>query len=513
MALSGLSQQMYGDLDSVQLLPASENSQDGEAPISLGYASLHAWDPGFGSALEKDAYSIKFGGFVKADEYYSSRSFSELGITWSAREQAFCWIPIPPVYDSNGCDLTDKKRFNFIAMQTQLASLIRGPDVLNARVQAYVEGDFFGSWIIINRRGAVRQGRSLVNSLWLRHAFVQFDWDNVSLLMGQFWHPLLPRESASTETVFVSAQPFEAYSRNPQIRLTVAAGDHVEFIAAALSQVDFKTVGPELWNTRYLRNSPIPNLHGQMRLFCGENIFGVGVDFKQYAPREFVRLQPPLYNRVKAEQTFNGTSALAYAEFYHDDFDAKFKFIYGENLADQGMIGGYGTTCFNVIPNTSPTNLCPDAQVPGGIRSYTPMQTFACIADFSLKKKVEPGIFVGFTKNLGSKQRLADVSEFVNCGDFGPFNALTAGKYEIYDRTYLPNGVDLNTLDYVVGVAPRLKWHKQPVTFAAELRYIQAVYAGLKDGVRVVDCHARPCGPSRQKVDMFRFIASTYYWF
>jgi len=487
-ALSVLCQQMYGDSWSAHVVaPSDDQPATRKTAASLGYASLSYWDAGFGKALQAGDYSISFNGYVRADYFYDTRA------SLSFREQYILILPFPKVPDINGCDIYDQTKFNFLAIQTQLGTLVTGPSVLSARTRAYVEGDFTGSDII----GSVLQDRSVINSLLLRHAFVQLDWRTVSLLMGQFWHPMLPQESASMETVVYYALPFEAVSRNPQFRLTWRAGDNVECIAAAMSQIDFfKSDGPVGPSSIYLRNSRVPNLHGQVRLFHNEHVVGFGVDFKRLQPGTKVTQADNNVVPVAGGSKFNSVSALVYGDFFFEQLDAKFKFIYGENLSDQGMLGGYGVSAIN--PTT-------------GAKCYTPLRNLSFIADFSLKREVEPGLFIGYTKNIGSKVKLADVSglethEFIS-------DPLIAGKYRVYglqdlndDLTGDPVGI--RSVDSVFGFGPRLKWHKQPVTFAAELRYLRAVYPC---SLTLNDCGRATC--PRDAVNMVRFIASTYYWF
>jgi len=501
LVLSALSQQVYGDSDIANTIsPVSHDPIERKYAASLGYSSISYWNTGFGKALEPSAYGITFNGFVKADYFYDTRK------SYNWRDGAILFFPlpknnhVPTDVDAKCCDINKDGQFNFLAIQTQLGTLITGPDIFNACVRAYIEADFAGAWSVngdVEGQEFFDGQSSAINSLWLRHAFVQFDWNPVSLLLGQFWHPMLPRESASMETVSWYALPFEAVARNPQIRLTIGAGEHAECIIAALSQVDFVNNGPITFSARYLRNA-MPNLHGQMRFFCNEHILGMGVDFKRLQPRESIMTLSGA--TVKTSAKVDSVSALAYAEFFCNEFDAKFKFIYGSNLHDQGMIGGYGVSFAD--PKT-------------GARCYTPIRNLSYIADFCLKRKVEPGIFIGFTKNIGSDKQLFDMSTT----GLDPLNnvPLLFGKYEVY-------GLDdnLNGIDSVFGVSPRVKWHIAPVTFAAELRYLRAVYAPMTivpspldpSGYEtfIVNSHGRACGPD-QRVNMIRFIASAYYWF
>ena len=97
------------------------------------------------------------------------------------------------------------------------------------------------------------------------------DWDNISLLVGQTWHPMFVTDIVPGTVSFNTGAPFNPFSRNPQIRFTYSY-DKLKFMVAALTQRDFQSNGPGGFSSSYLRNSVLPNLHGQVQFSSDGNI-------------------------------------------------------------------------------------------------------------------------------------------------------------------------------------------------------------------------------------------------
>lgn len=56
-------------------------------------------------------------------------------------------------------------------------------------------------------------------------------------------------------------------------------------MVAALTQRDFQSKGPGEFSSSYLRNSVLPNLHGQVQFSSDGHVVGIGFDYKQLTPR------------------------------------------------------------------------------------------------------------------------------------------------------------------------------------------------------------------------------------
>jgi hypothetical protein len=68
--------------------------------------------------------------------------------------------------------------------ETRLNFLVKGPDAWGAKTSAFVEFDFRGAGY--GNLGS-QNGASTYDNALIRHAFMKFDWQNDSLLVGKFW--------------------------------------------------------------------------------------------------------------------------------------------------------------------------------------------------------------------------------------------------------------------------------------------------------------------------------------
>ena len=150
----------------------------------------------FGQNDEKNYFGISFGGFVKTDLIFDSRQ------TVSVREGHFLLYPQPESMDLAGDDLNSVSNLNMLSIQTRLSGNITAPDAFGAKISGKIEGAFFG------------HSNGDINGFRLRHAFVKLDWENTSLLSGQYWHPMFVTEVFPGVVSFNTGVPFQPFSRN-----------------------------------------------------------------------------------------------------------------------------------------------------------------------------------------------------------------------------------------------------------------------------------------------------------
>ena len=96
-----------------------------------------------------------------------------------------------------------------------------------------------------------------VNGFRLRHAFINLDWDNTSLLIGQTWIPMFITEAFPNQIGSNGGAPFQPFGRNPQIKLTQRIGKF-SVIGALMTQRDYVSTGPNGSSSEYMRNSVLP---------------------------------------------------------------------------------------------------------------------------------------------------------------------------------------------------------------------------------------------------------------
>jgi hypothetical protein len=369
---------------------------------------------------DKDDFAIKFGGFIKNDFFFDTRQ------TVAAREGHFLLWPAKPSYDLDGNDVNDAASFNFLSIQTRLNASISAPETFGVKTSGFIEGAFFG------------HTNADINGFRLRHAFVKLEWENTELLFGQFWNPLFIHTSFPDVVSFNTGCPFQPFSRNPQIRLTQSFGK-LKVIAAANSQRDFASIGPEGTSSVYLRNSAIPDLHLQVHYSIALADkkamfdFGGGAAYKKIVP-ELKTIQD-----YKTDAGVTGITYMGFAKARFKPLTIKTQYLFGQNVNDLLLIGGYGTS--NIV----------DAE--NGLVNYSPLQTSNIWLDIhSNGKTFQYGVFLGLSENLGATEKLV------------------AGS------TITGMGTDIKTL---YRVSPRIIFNSGKARFALECEYTAANFGSV----------------------------------
>jgi len=384
---------------------------------------------------EKPKFGISFSGFVKNDFFWDSRQNT------SIREGHFLLFPTGINRDVNGDDINAKANFNFLSIQTRLTGKITGPDAFGAKTSGVLEADFFG-----NENAYFIDA----NGFRLRHAYVKLNWKTSELLFGQFWHPLFNANSFPGVVSFNTGAPFQPFSRNPQIRYTQKLGNF-NIIVAACSQRDFASPGG---SSLPLRNSAIPDVSAQFQYgFKNDSTktefqIGLGGGYKILAPRlnsevTTTTIITPAYvisdtagnlhtipavtqsNTVKykVKEQVGGFYAMLYAKYKCKPITAKLYGVYGQNIFDQVMLGGY------VVSGTSNPLT--------GEKEYTPLNTLSTWAEIMTNgKKFQFGLFGGYTQNMGASDSIVDYSNTTRGADIksiyriAPRAVFISGKFQ-----------------------------------------------------------------------------------
>ncbi len=390
--------------------------------------------------------SVKLSGFIKTDFFLDTRQ------TVNAREGHFLLFPAQEILDANGDDIYKKSSTNFLAVQSRLSVKVTGPDAFGAKTSGLVEGDFFG------------QANDNINLFRLRHAFVKLNWETTELLFGQYWNPLFVTDCFPGTVSFNTGAPIQPFARNPQVRLTQKMGSF-KLIAAALSQRDYTSRGPNGTSSEYLRNSSIPDMHLQLHYGTKSEsgtqfVTGVGMEYKTIVPR-----LSNVDGTRKVDESCNSLSFQAFAKLKTKPITIKAEAVLGENLADVLSISG-----FAVKNDDDPTN-----------QTYTPLRNTAVWTDIHTNGgKIQGGLFVGYTKNRGTKDVLSNAGNAVY-------------------------GLGTN-IDNLYRIAPRLIVNSGKTRFAAEIEHTAAAYGtGTRDN--------RALYTTTNRVSNTRFLFAVYYFF
>jgi len=357
-------------------------------------------------------WGINFTGFVKTDFIFDSRQ------TVNAREGHFLFYPQPELKDINNKDINAESSFNILSIQTRLNGKITGPDAFGAKSSAMIEGEFFGT------------SDGDINGFRLRHATVNLDWKETSLMAGQYWHPMFVTDCFPGTVSFNTGAPFQPFTRNPQLRLTQNLANNFIAILAAYSERDFQDYGPAGQSSVYLRNAIIPGFHLQLQYKSDNLLFGAGGDFKSLKPKLVTS------KNVSTEEKVNSMAVEGYLKFILQSVTVKLEGVYGKNLANMFMIGGYAVNSIDTAT---------------GIEKYTPVNIFSVWGDISGGKTIELGIFGGFTKNLGADD-----------------NIINSNSSSFYSRGY--------NIEGLFRLSPRVVFNSGKARIAFELEYTSAAY-------------------------------------
>ncbi len=268
---------------------------------------------------QENEYDLTLSGFVSYETVFDTRQ------TVTAREGDVLLYPSPVVKDLNGKDINGQSSFNMFSIHSRLRTKVSGPQVLGAESSALVEVDFAGTT------------NSVMSMMRLRHAIIKLDWEKSLLLAGQYWHPLFVTGSYPEVSSWGGGLPYAILSRNPQIRFKHHFGQHFFGSITVLGQRDFASPGPNGPSSEYLRNSSKPELDLHLEYHKNGLKLGTVLGYKEVRPR----LQDE--NGQAVDETLGSAFGSVYARKDWSNFTAKVKAVYGENLYNFLMLGGYAS--------------------------------------------------------------------------------------------------------------------------------------------------------------------------
>ena len=222
-----------------------------------------------GTLSAQNPFSFSWHGFVNPHFYADSRAVV------GGREDMMLFYPKPILRDSLGNDINDGWQANLLAITARLGLRINGPDMLGAKTSAYIEGDFTGST------------NATINTLRLRHAYIDMRWEHHRLLAGQYWYAMVIHEIMPMTNPLNMGSPFHPYARQPQVRYEYQNGV-LEAVAVAQWQLDNMSQGllngAPASSTLFARHSLVPELNAQLRYRTKHLFFGVAANLKTIQP-------------------------------------------------------------------------------------------------------------------------------------------------------------------------------------------------------------------------------------
>ncbi len=323
--------------------------------------------------------------------------------------------PLAEDLDINGDDLNKNLSLNMLGLQARPKISAIGPNAFGAKVSGVLEGDFLGI------------SQNDTRMLRLRHGFLKLNWEKTELLMGHTWHPMFVTECFPATVSMGAGVPFHVLNRAPQARFTAKLGSNMSLMGALLIHGYHKSVGPG----DAQRNSGLPDAQFQFK-FKNDYVFSsFTAGYKFLTPR----LETAAGE--KTNETIGSFNIAANAKLSFDPLTLKLEGIYGQNLTNFVMIGGYGATDNPIVEDDY---------------SYTNINTMSFWSDISVNFDfLEAAIFAGYSSNLGAG------------GDYYSLAGYTRGE----------------NIQYLFRVSPRVVIKSGKVDFGLEYMMTGAAYGTL----------------------------------
>lgn len=327
----------------------------------------------------QDKASLNFYGFVRGDVFYNSRKNAE------GTDGIFYLYPLAPRLDANGKDLNKTANSNFATISTRVGLDVKGIRIGTAQTTAKVEADFAGTG-------------DMTFLVRLRQAYVNFNWENgSSLLVGQTWHPLFSNLAPQVVNLS-SGAPFHPFNRSPMLKYQFQKSD-VTLTAAAIYQLMNKSFGPMGASSEYAKNGVLPEI------FLGID-YQLSPTVRAGASYMFLSIKPRTESLLD-EQIFKVNERVnSHTYDFHIAYETPLWYVAGKtmitsNMAHSNMLGGYGVKSVDALT---------------GERKYTPSQHSTSWINLVYGKEWKFGVFGGFSKNLGTTDKLVSTTDIYGRG-------------------------------------------------------------------------------------------------
>lgn len=329
-------------------------------------------------SAQKKNFTYKFYGFVRGDLFYNTRA------NMAPVDGNFYLYPLDKKPDADGKDLNATPNGSFYTFTSRLGLDVTGPNIGSARTTAKLETDFGGF-------------SASTTMLRIRQAYVALDWEKSNVLIGQTWHPLFGSVVPDVLNLSTGA-PFQPFNRSPQIRYQYKAGK-VKLTASALWQLQYLSSGPKGMSEEYIKNSCVPEFYLGADFTSGDGwLAGAGIHLISLVPRTASEWKEKTY---KVNERMTTYSYEAHLKYSGRNFTFAAKSLMASCLDQTALIGGYGISAIN------PTN---------GEQEYTPFRHSTSWINFTYGTKWKPGLFLGYTKNLGTDDPLVSTDKVYGMG-------------------------------------------------------------------------------------------------
>ena len=366
------------------------------------------------SGLAQESKTFKLYGFVRSDFYSDSRKIN------ASTQDLFSLYPLYKDLNNNGEDLNATPSAGLMSITTRMGLDFESPaGILGAnKAVAKIETDFGGAPTYMILR--------------IRQAYTQIIWDQSKLLIGQTWHPLFAQVTQPNVLSLNTGALFQPFNRSPQIRYDYQL-DKIQLTAAAIYQMMYATQGPDetaptknAASVSYQKNAMVPDLYVGLEYKKNKMLVGLGADYKSIMPTRYITDN----NGMKHinHNLLSTPAAMIYGVYTDGDLTVKAKVLYGQNLTEHTIIGGFAIT--------------PD-------QKYIPYNSLTSFVHINYGKTHQFGLLAGFSANLGPSKTIPVGSNFYG---FGVVNANTNDEKIVGNLFRLTPTYSYNTGNWRMGV-------------------------------------------------------------
>ncbi len=388
-------------------------------------------------------------GFIRNYFTYDSReSYSGTADFYNYQPKDVNWNQTEAEAATSGVerqDMNAQSTFRFLSLTTRMGLNIVGYKWRGTEFSGKIEADFYAGLSTktstVDKNIKETHTVSGVAQFRLRQAYVALGWDSlpilngkdyarVDLTIGQTWHPMAA--DLCDVIALASGAPFGPFNRSPQVRMDARLGKYVTLTAAGLWQMQYLSIGPgNLQSAEYMLYSKTPEAYLGLSFHDKGFLMRVGADVLSICPRHEGTLNGV---KVKVNDRITTASPFLYLQYKKGEFSIKAKSIFAEAGEHMNLNGGYGVKAVN----------------PDGSYIYTPTRSSASwisivyggkvgAQEDKHPQKLQGILFGGYVQNFGTKEALANASDFYyprannmnRMWRLSPTLLYTVGKFQI----------------------------------------------------------------------------------
>ena len=340
--------------------------------ILVALAALLAGSTAF--AQEETPAKFKLYGFIRNYLVADTRAVN------AGTEDLYIYMP-KDISMKDGFDQNGAFNWRFVSLTTRLGLDVSGYQWGNMGISGKVEADFY------NLSGSVP-------ILRLRQAFMKLNWDDISLTLGQSWHPMaadMPHMN-NLET----GAPFNPFNRSPQAMLDVKLSPGFSLTTGFLYLNHYLPTGPDGKTKDYYKYG-LPEFYFGLAYKSGGFLGKLGVDMvnmRPYRTHVDTRIMDDAPT-VEVKSLLTTVSPFVFLQYTKGKFQLRAKSILAQAGEHMNLLSGYGVASLGTGSASEPYTI-----------TYTPMQDWASFVSFSYGKKFQVMTMLGYMKQLGTTKDL-----------------------------------------------------------------------------------------------------------